>query len=110
MQIKLNFVLISCLLILIPPGLAGASDEAPAVTQQQDVAVTGAAASFDQRLPPVIPGESIQHNGRGMRVWSSSGPVPVGQVPQAPGAGQPPVQNIPNVGVIVDQRSDKGRK
>lgn len=77
-----------------------------------DVSVTGSAASFDKRLPPVIPGEQIQHNGRKMRVWSTSGAVPVGQVPQPPQA--PVIGNgnttIPNLGgVIVDNRPDSRR-
>jgi len=81
-----------------------------------DVAKVGSAASFDKRLPPVIPGENIQHNGRTMKVWSSAGPVPVGQVPAPPAAPQAPGQAqvggaLPNLGVIVDQRhrSDSNR-
>jgi hypothetical protein len=105
------------LLILVATQAAFASDEyieeqvKPELKAAEDVAKTGSAASFDKRLPPVIPGESIQHNGRRMRVWSSSGPVPVGNVPQAPEAPQLPGnvnQNpiLPGVGVIVDRHSD----
>ena len=72
----------------------------------QDVDKVGSAAGFDKRLPPVIPGENIQHNGRTMKVWSSAGPVPVGPAPVAPQAPQAGGQlGVPgNVGVIVDQR------
>ena len=59
---------------------------------------------YDPRLPPVLPGEEITtESGKKMRVWSSSGPVPINQPtpPQYPGGGYgyggwPPV--------IVDER------
>lgn len=39
----------------------------------------------DERLPPVIPGEVVKGaDGSEIKVWSSSGPVPSGQVPAAP--------------------------
>ncbi len=101
------FALIAALL----PARAFADQEPPHMNSK-DVAVTGSAASFDRRLPPVIPGEEIQHNGRKMKVWSTSGEVPVGQVPQPP---QPPVApgnnyGQPNLGgVIVDNRSPRSR-
>jgi hypothetical protein len=91
--------------------LLDASQEQLAPTQDmKDVAEVGSAAGFDNRLPPVIPGENIQHNGRTMKVWSSAGPVPVGPAPSAPSAPQAPGSNqaLPNVGVIVDQRPFKG--
>ena len=112
---RISSLVILLISVAFPVVKVSASDEleqprAHGALAADDVAVTGSAASFDKRLPPVIPGESIKHNGRSMRVWSSSGPVPVGQVPQAPqapvaggnsgGAGQLPA----NVGVIVDNR------
>ena len=50
------------------------SDAAPAV---RDVPPNQASdASFDKRLPPVLPGEEINDSGKTLKVWSSSGPVP----------------------------------
>jgi hypothetical protein len=65
---------------------------------------------YDQRLPPVMPGEEIvTETGQKMRVWSSAGPVPVNP--------QPTPQPLPGngvagggIGVIVDgrERYDRG--
>lgn len=80
------------------------------LARSHEVSETGSAASFDKRLPPVIPGEQIEHNGRKTRVWSTSGPVPVGSVPPAPPApgNGSVIQGVPgNVGVIVDNRTDQ---
>lgn len=94
----------------VRPAFAGGEGEPPAGLAADDVAVVGPAASFDNRLPPVIPGEEIRHNGRRTKVWSTSGPVPVGQVPQAPpapGVGAQTNYGLPaNMGIIVDNRAD----
>lgn len=58
-------------------------------------------ASFDKRLPPVLPGEEVKDSGKKMKVWSTSGPVPVAQPPE-PWKGTIP----PGLGIIVDQRKD----
>ena len=63
---------------------------------------------YDQRLPPVIPGEEVvTEGGQRMRVWSSSGPVPINPVPtpqtlngNGNGTGYGPA-------VIVDGRIDR---
>jgi hypothetical protein len=65
---------------------------------------------YDQRLPPVMPGEEIvTETGQKMRVWSSAGPVPVNP--------RPTPQPLPGngvagggIGVIVDGRDryDRG--
>lgn len=53
---------------------------------------------YDKRLPPVLPGEEIvTETGQRMRVWSSSGPVPINPPP-------PPQQLGGGVPVIVDGR------
>ena len=68
---------------------------------------SGADASHDKRLPPVYPGEVVQDSGRKLKVWSTSGPVPVNNPPKAPVAGQPgntDVINPKEISVIVDQR------
>jgi hypothetical protein len=61
----------------------------------------------NDRLPPILPGEEVvTETGQKMRVWSSSGPVPVNP--------QPTPQQLPSgiggagVGVIVDGRTDRG--
>lgn len=61
-------------------------------------------ASFDKRLPPVLPGEEITKNGKTMKVWSSSGPVVVSEAPEP---WKTPAQQLPSgIGVVVDQRND----
>ena len=62
---------------------------------------------YNDRLPPILPGEEVvTETGQKMRVWSSSGPVPVNP--------QPTPQQLPSgiggagVGVIVDGRTDRG--
>jgi hypothetical protein len=70
----------------------------------------------DPRLPPVLPGETIEtEGGEKMNVWSSSGPVVVAppDVPQVPALGA--TQPYGGAAVIVDgrgfplQRPDIGR-
>jgi len=49
-------------------------------------------ASFDKRLPPVLPGEEVSDSGRTMKVWSTAGPVTVSSPPEPPrpcSAGDP---------------------
>lgn len=58
---------------------------------------------YNNRLPPVIPGEEIvTETGQKMRVWSSAGPVPVNPrpTPQTYNGGLP--------SVIVDGRGYPG--
>lgn len=64
-------------------------------------------ATFDKRLPPVLPGETISDGKRKMKVWSTAGPVPVttlnsGDINVAPNRrrnrGNQPIN------VIVDKR------
>lgn len=69
---------------------------------------------YNDRLPPVMPGEEIvTETGQKMKTWSSSGPVPVNrrQDPQI-GTGNAQTGNgwVGNgVGVIVDGREHAGR-
>ena len=96
-----------CVLILPSLGVCDGMDvsqnrvhPAPEITEAPDL---------DKRLPPVIPGQKIEVSGQKMRVWSTSGPVPVSPVPRPP-------RNTPDTGriqggngdisVIVDRRGD----
>jgi len=70
-------------------------------------------ADHDRRLPPVLPGQSV--NGGSMKVWSTAGGSSVREPPQAPRASQPEQESTgiqgtlgavdaAGIGVIVDQR------
>lgn len=48
----------------------------------------------DSRLPPVLPGESVERGGKRHKVISTAGPVPVAPAPLAPLA--PTAPTIPN--------------
>ena len=56
-------------------------------------------ASFDRRLPPVLPGERVSDDGHTMRVWSTTGPVPVASAPEI----SAPQKTVELGGVIVDE-------
>lgn len=81
------------------------ADGRPQDEQQQPHITT---RQYNNRLPPVLPGEEVvTETGQRMRVWSSSGPVPMNQ--------QPTPQQIPSgvggtggIGVIVDGRDRNG--
>jgi len=64
-------------------------------------------ASFDKRLPPVLPGERMNDSGHEVRVWSSSGPVPVSQAPEPFKDKQLINDVVRNQGIIVDERRDR---
>jgi hypothetical protein len=93
--------------LLIASGLSLAfaalayGDGNPPGTQQRPLRPT--TRQYNNRLPPVIPGEEVvTETGQKIRTWSSSGPVPVNQ--------QPTPQTVGNgtggsgVGVIIDGR------
>lgn len=73
------------------------TDHRPAPSQGSD-------ASFDPRLPPVLPGEIVHDNGRPVRTWSTAGSPSVGAPPTAPAVPAPGYQLPTEVGVIVDTR------
>jgi hypothetical protein len=109
MKIGLMALLTYCL--IFPPAAALADGNpdndwtAPKEPRAAATPNTASDASFDKRLPPVLPGEIVSDNGRKMRVWSTAGPVPVASAPE------PWKQDLghlsPNgIGVIVDQRKD----
>jgi hypothetical protein len=58
---------------------------------------------YNTRLPPVLPGEEVvTETGQKIRTWSSSGPVPVNQVPTPQALGN--ANGTGGVGVIIDGR------
>jgi hypothetical protein len=58
----------------------------------------------DKRLPSVLPGEEIVRNGKRMKVWSTTGPVPSN--PSIDPAYDPSHRILNHgVGIIVDERS-----
>lgn len=63
-------------------------------------------ASFDKRLPPVLPGETVKDSGKKMKMWSTSGPVPVSQPPEPFQSDGSNVQGngLGHVGVVIDGR------
>ena len=82
----------------------GDSFRVPADTAERTKSeVSKADAQFDRRLPPVLPGEEVSDGKNKMKVWSSSGPVPVGPAPE-PWADSYKTRVSPEVGVVIDQR------
>lgn len=61
------------------------------------------AASFDERLPPVIPGEEIPDGDRKIKVWSTSGSVSANPPPVPPAPNQPPLS------VVIDRDDHRHR-
>lgn len=81
----------------------------------------------DRRLPPVIPGESVQKGTRSMKTWSTAGqadaPIEVTapEAPRAPVAPVAPTLDDPSgsrsgtldgaaLGIFVDRRRETGEK
>ena len=64
-------------------------------------------ASFDKRLPPVLPGEEVSDGDKKIKVWSTAGSVSANE-PPAPNHSNPKhhLHGIDGVSVIVDQRPD----
>ena len=85
-------------------GVAVADDAAPVAEGTPSQASD---ASFDKRLPPVLPGEQVNDSGRKMKVWSTAGPVPVSSAPPEP-YQENQIRNTERIlgggGVIIDNR------
>ncbi len=64
------------------------------------------AAPLDPRLPPVIPGEEITRGGKKIKIWSSSGPVPVAEAPEPWRSRNNENLDALKGGIIVDGRSN----
>ncbi len=93
-------ILVSALtLVSAAPRAARADDSGPQYAPPG--VFTPTSKQYDKRLPPVLPGEEVvTEGGQRMRVWSSSGPVPVNPrpTPQGYNGGMP--------GLILDGRRD----
>jgi hypothetical protein len=116
---KLTFRDLIQLFIIASYPLCGYADsgQLPQKGNPQLAAVEHAATTtrqYNDRLPPVMPGEEIvTETGQKIKTWSSSGPVPVNRRPEPQiGAGNPQGGNGwvgSGVGVIVDGRESGGR-
>jgi len=107
---KFCFALALALLIINSYVYADGSvyENKPSLPEAETTPNQASDASFDKRLPPVLPGEILNDSGTKMKVWSTSGPVPVSNAPEPwkennNSLSQP---NIPgkDISVIVDQR------
>jgi hypothetical protein len=93
----------SLTLSLFAVGMLGLASNSTALADSTSLPGVGGVSTpttrqYDKRLPPVLPGEEIvTETGQRMRVWSSSGPVPINPPPQ-------PQQLGGGVPVIVDGR------
>ena len=81
------------------------ADGGQAVSSPQDQRPT--TRQYNDRLPPVMPGEEIvTETGQKMRTWSSSGPVPVNRRPTPQTVGNGVAGS--GIGVIIDGRDRFG--
>ena len=113
MRVRVGILILWCGLLFVSAlnvalgdqGDAGGDGVGAAPAAGQDEPTT---RQDDDRLPPVLPGEEVvTQTGQKMRVWSSSGPVPVNQQPtQQPWGGGYPYGGP---AVIVDGRGFEGR-
>lgn len=87
-------------LALFLPLAANADGAASESAQAAQGAAKSSNASFDKRLPPVLPGETIEGHGQKMKVWSTAGSMAQESAPSAPGAIIPPA----SIGVVIDSR------
>ena len=107
-----------CLALYLPVGAVAEEPGSRSEWVQRDPAkkpVNKASdSSFDKRLPPVFPGEVVGDSGTKMKVWSTSGPVPVAEAPEPwktpalPG-GRPDGIGDSGISVIVDDRKGTTR-
>lgn len=70
----------------------------------QEAINAGSDASFDKRLPPVLPGEEVNDSGKRMKVWSTTGGVPVSGAPEV---GGHPHRRVKDIDVIIDGRDKR---
>lgn len=95
-------------LFFAPPAAFG-DGEPSGTSQSRNLIYTPTTRQYNDRLPPVLPGEEVvTETGQKMRVWSSAGPVPVNQQPTPQplpgGRAVQDAQSAGGVGVIVDSR------
>lgn len=114
---KNKYLLATLAMILITKPSVFADSDVPE-TRGIDHVNKASDASFDKRLPPVLPGEEVGDGENRIKVWSTSGSLAANPAPQPPRPPRPPAppapveQNLTNdgtlgsIGVIVDQRND----
>ena len=78
-----------CCLVLVGPNRAWADGEQICESGTEcapEAPAEGSKRTFvpklNKRLPPVIPGQVVEVDGQKIKVWSSAGPVPVGNPPE----------------------------
>ena len=91
-------------LLLSSAALKADGDNSDSFAAQQPA---GSAAQFDKRLPPVLPGEEVKDGKETLKVWSTTGGVPVSQPPEP---WRREARQAPAAGVIVDRRDDHREK
>lgn len=93
----------SVFIVLGAQGIAYGDGENQHERSPSDV---GADASIaDDRLPPVFPGEEVHDGNKKIKVWSTSGGVPVSQPPEPWRNPNDKEINLRNgVGVLIDAR------
>ena len=100
--------------LLLSPAVLFADGDATAPkapSASQNTGVNKASdASFDKRLPPVLPGERMNDSGHDMRVWSTAGGVPVSQAPEPFKDRQLIDSFVTNGGIVVDDRRPVDRR
>ena len=104
-MIKIKPIILAAFLSLSALTFSAFADEGADNPKPSSGVPHESAASFDKRLPPVLPGEEITKDGKTVKVWSSSGPVVVADEPDP---SHTPGQQLPaGIGVVVDQRHDQ---
>ena len=103
--------LLLTLLLFAAPSVALGDGESLKDVAHDESPNAASDATFDKRLPPVLPGERVKDSGKTMRVWSTGGSVSVREPPAAPQApsigsnGELPE----NLSIIVDREREDHR-
>ena len=100
---KKSLLLINLLLITLPALCFADGESVPPRAKQTPNEASD--ASFDKRLPPVLPGEEVSDGNKTIKIWSTSGPVPVSEAPE-PWKKKDGINGTQGLSVVVDQRKD----
>lgn len=104
-----SFLFAAGVAILVQPGFVFGDGDRPASGARPAATPNQASdASFDKRLPPVLPGEEVNDSGRTMKVWSTAGPVPVSTAPEPGRCGRAGCgAGLGDIDVVIDGRGFK---